>query len=149
MKRISLLLFLAFPFALGTGVRADEAESCPEGRAIFGRMSCAGNASAEPLFEAYFYGATTMAEIQSTFPARAAKVGARCRKKFDLLAVGRSPASGVKDELQFWVVPVETCLGRRGYQKPCVRDDDCLEHFCHRERGTCSAVFTVPITAAQ
>jgi hypothetical protein len=137
---------------VGPSLRAGEsaaAAHCAEGRAIFGKLSCTPLSSSETLIDAYFFGATSLREIEARYPLRIAKIGERCRKKMN----ARQPASvpGGKDRgaIRYRVETVESCLGKRGYQQPCVRDDDCLEHYCHPERGTCSAVFTVPISAAQ
>ena len=132
-------------------LRADEPTGvprvCPEGRAVFGKLSCTdGSSAGEPLFEAYFYGATSLPEIRASFPDRVAKIDERCRKKS---AASRSPASvGGTRAIEFKVMSVDACLGKRGFQQPCEKDDDCLERFCHPERGMCSKVFTFPIFAA-
>lgn len=151
MKR-SFVLALILAILMGIqSVRAEVAKACPQGRAVFGRLVCTGVTSSEALFDAYFYGATSLAEIQTNFPVRAAKLGERCRKKLLEIQLAAAPKSAAIERVavRYRYEPAEVCLGKRGYQRPCVRDEDCLENFCHPERGTCSKVFTVPISAAQ
>ena len=125
-------------------LRAGEPRVCPVGRAVFGKLTCTG-AAREPIDQAYFFGATSEIEIRATYPERAEKFGDRCRKKL----TARNPASlaAVAAKIEYRVETVDTCLGKRGYEQPCVRDDDCLERYCHAERGACSKVFTVPYAA--
>lgn len=145
-------LVLTAIMALLMGIQSLRAEGpvvCPQGRAVFGKLVCAGASSPEPVVDAYFYGATSLSEIRAVFPARAEKIGDTCRRKVAARQLATSPENVAleREALQFRVVPVESCLGKRGYQQPCVRDEDCLEHFCHPERGVCSGVFTVPLSA--
>lgn len=152
MKKWHLFTITAALLSFGSGVvLAEEAKSCPRGRAVFGKLSCMGVTDTEPVLDAYFFGATSLREIQAAFPERVMKLGARCKKKIGARQIAMAPANAAieLESVRFKVEPVETCLGKRGYQQPCVQDEDCLEHFCHPERGTCSAVFTVPISAAQ
>jgi hypothetical protein len=105
---------------------------CSEGIARFGKLSCGDASVGEPVIQAYFYGATSLEEIAKSYPARLEKLKASCRKKID----ARAPV--------LFVESVDACNGKRGYQEPCVRNEDCLENVCHSVRGTCSTVFTVP-----
>jgi hypothetical protein len=117
----------------GEPARTPTYRHCSEGIARFGKLSCGDSAAGGPVIQAYFYGATSLDEVARTYPARLEKLKASCRKKID------APAA-----VQFQVETIDVCNGKRGYQEPCVRNEDCLENVCHSVRGTCSTVFTVP-----
>jgi hypothetical protein len=126
-------------FARATeAVRLSSVQRCTDGISRFGKVSCGENADHDPLLQAYFYGATSIEEIAKTYPERFEKLKLSCRKK----ATTRAPASAAP--VPFRVESVDVCNGKRGYQEPCVRNEDCLENVCHLVRGTCSTVFTVP-----
>ncbi|MBS1963204.1 MAG: hypothetical protein JST04_13390 [Bdellovibrionales bacterium] len=149
MKFAYVLTALLACLAIASSLRAEDRVECATGRAVFGKLACASTAGGEPLLDAYFFGATSLSEIRASFPERAAKIGDRCRKKLEARKPASNGSPGDGEGVEFRVETVEVCLGKRGYQQPCVTDDDCIEHYCHPERGTCSAVFTVPISAAQ
>jgi hypothetical protein len=144
-KWLLLTLILAILMA-GQSLRADDTHACREGHAVFGKLVCRGTSSSEAILDAYFYGATTLREIQANFPERISKLAEQCETKMRKRQLARAPTGTPIEGLEFKVFPVEACLGKRGYQQPCVKDDDCLEHICHPERGTCSTVFTVPLS---
>lgn len=136
-------LILASCAALFVGIqtlRADPTRNCAGGHVVFGRVSCSVSSNPENLLEAYFLGATSMDEVAEHYADRLERFRGRCLRK----GVARDLASNVK----FEIATVESCQGGRGYQEPCTKNADCIENFCHPDRGTCSAVFTVPITAA-
>jgi hypothetical protein len=133
------ILLTAGLFAIFLGLAPREAKACADGIARFGKVSCA--VGDEELVRAYFYAATSLQEIERVYGERLAKIRASCAKK----VTARKPAGVEGAEAQLRFEAVEACGGKRGYQEPCQRNEDCLENFCHPDRGTCSAVFTVPV----
>ncbi len=146
MNRWLLLTLILAILMAGQSLRAEDKSACRAGHVVFGKLVCRGVSSSESILDAYFYGATSLREIQANFPERVSKIAQSCETKMRKRQLARVPGSAALEGLEFKVFPVEACLGKRGYQQPCVKDDDCLEHFCHLERGTCSAVFTVPLS---
>ena len=139
-------LFLITLTALYMGIqslRADDIRICSQGYATFGRLECVSSLSPEPLLDAYFLGMSTLEEIQKNYAERFERIRMRCERKLSARSDGRELV------LQFRAQAITTCIAKRGYQEPCVRNEDCIENFCHPDRGTCSAVFTVPIGMAQ
>ena len=149
-----LVLLLSGIFLFGAGtLRAEDATPkepvCKQGRVIFGKLTCAGSENSETLLDAYFYGATSFEEIRSRFSDRFQRIQLKCEQKFKSRGLASVVKPKSRELLGFRVDSVDACLGKRGYQQPCVTNSDCLENYCHPERGTCSTVFTVPVSAAQ
>jgi hypothetical protein len=129
----------------GDSARTPILRHCTDGISRFGKISCGETKAGEPALHAYFYGATSFGEVAKTYPARFEKLMASCRKKSETRAPAlQSAASDEPAPVRFLVETVEVCNGKRGYQEPCVRNEDCLENVCHSVRGTCSTVFTPP-----
>ncbi len=123
-------------------LRADDDVVCSVGHSTFGKFTCGAITASEPAIDAYFLGATTFEEVQRIYPGRYAKLRERCERKV--------AARGLTDnDLHLSVQIVTVCTGKRSFQEPCVKNEDCIENVCHPDRGTCSAVFTVPLGVAQ
>ena len=152
MKKLRLIfLSSAAWLAAVTFVQADPPRACPSGHAVFGRVSCSSAEDSATLLDAYFFGATSLEEVGLRFPERLERFRARCQRKIFAREIASETSSGAAIEtlaVKLRISTVESCSGRRGYQEPCTQNADCIENFCHPDRGTCSAVFTVPMTAA-
>ncbi len=145
-------MICAVIFAAGSLASADPGRNCGGAHVVYGKVTCSGPGSAESsgLLDAYFYGATSIDEITSRYPERLERFRNRCLKKALARDLASAPAGAAieRTAVELRVSTTESCKGGQGYQEPCTRNEDCLENFCHPDRGTCSAVFTVPMTAA-
>lgn len=120
---------------------------CADGLSKFGKLSCSGVSNSDTILDAYFLGASSLEEIEKNFPERFERLKQVCQKKIIARQVASAPADATieAEPVQFKVETVDSCNGKKGFQEPCVHDEDCLENVCHPLRGTCSAVFTVPV----
>ncbi len=133
------LLYMGFETARGDG-----GVVCSEGHSSFGRLSCSESPQAESLMDTYFLGASSLDEVMKNFPERFERIHQKCIRKM----MARENLKEMP-QIHFQVQPVYVCVRKRGYQEPCVKNSDCIENFCHPDRGTCSAVFTIPMGTAQ
>ncbi len=148
MKKWLLLISLMSLLMGMQSLRADSSPECSARRVVFGKVTCVATLGNEAMIDAYFYAATTMGEVNSLYGERLERIRETCEKK----VAARQPASANFRPIDLGtthlrIETVEACDGKRGYQEPCQSNSDCLENFCHPDRGTCSAVFTVPMTA--
>lgn len=145
-------MICAVILAAGSLASADSGRNCGDAHVIYGKVSCSGPAGsdADSLLDAYFYGATSLDEISTRYPERLERFRNRCLKKMLARDLASAPEGAAieRSGVELRVSTTESCKSGQGYQEPCTRNEDCLENFCHPDRGTCSAVFTVPMTAA-
>lgn len=135
------IIFTILYSGMGT-LLADDLQICTQGYSTFGKLTCASTPEANSLLDAYFLGASSLEEVQSRYPERFERIRQRCERKVHA-------RFGENSETHFRVESITYCVLKRGYQEPCVTNADCIENVCHPVRGTCSAVFTVPLGMAQ
>lgn len=147
-KWLLLITFMALYMGFET-VRADERKTCAQGFSTFGKLTCGSNSKVE--VDAYFLGASSLEEVRKNYAERFEKIRQKCDQKVMARRLAAVPKGAAieRDALQFRVQTVTACIRKRGHQEPCVRNTDCLENVCNPERGTCSSISTIPMSAAQ